>query len=148
MMIMSKKFEIGDKIRVKGIEGIVEEVTLDHTKMMASNGKVIYIPNTSIIMDQVENLTRRRFYTYEYQIPFKKDGRTAKSIRDTLMMVDGKISEYTPISVSVRTENTNASDFVYFYTVCLPEENAEFDREMQNFLIDFIFPKKLDELAK
>ena len=33
-------------------------------------------------------------------------------------------------------------------TASNPEENAEFDREMQNFLIDFIFPKKTEELAK
>ncbi len=148
MMIMSKKFEIGDLIHVKGIEGIVEEVTLDHTKIMGNDGKVVYIPNKIIIMEQLENLTRRRFFTYNYQIPFKKDGRSAKSIRDALMMIDGKISTQTPISVTVRSENTNASDFVYFYTIALPEENAEFDREMQNFLIDFIFPKKTEELAK
>lgn len=148
MMIMSKKFDIGDTISVKGVQGIVEEVTLDHTKIMSMEGKVVYMPNKIIITEQVENLSRRRFFTYTYKVPLKKEGKSSAEVHDILMLIEGKIWEYFPITVTMEAENPNASDFVYIYTVSLPEENADFDRNMQRFLVDCIFLRTRDKIAK
>jgi small-conductance mechanosensitive channel len=76
-ILLSKTFDIGDEIRLAGpkgtiYEGIVEEITLNHTRIQSSTGEVVYIPNRSVYTEVVENLTRRRFYTYTYLIPFKK----------------------------------------------------------------------------
>jgi small-conductance mechanosensitive channel len=140
-IIMSKTFEIGDTIRIKGIEGIVEEINLNYTKIMDVEGKVIYMPNRTINMECLENLTRRRFYLYTYKVPFRKGSGDPDKIRDTLMFIEGKIGEYAPIEIEIKTEIPNANDFVYVFEVKVPEENDDFDKEIREFLIPYIFPK-------
>jgi hypothetical protein len=58
------------------------------------------------------------------------------------MFIEGKISEYAPIDIEIKTEIPNANDFVYIFEVKVPEENDDFDREMREFLIPYIFPRE------
>ncbi len=138
---MSKTFEIGETIRVKNLEGIVEEINLNYTKIMSDEGKVVFMPNRALNTEQIENLSRRRFYVYIFKIPFKKACGDPDSVSDTLMLIEWKIMEYAPISVDITTEIPNATDFVYSIKVDMPEKNEDFSREMRNFLIPFIFPR-------
>ncbi len=138
-IIMSRIFDIGETIRVKNTEGIVEEITLNYTKIMSESGQVVFIPNRILNVEQIENITRRRFIVYKYKIPFKKSGTDPMEIRDRLMIIEGKINEYAPISTEITTEIPNANDFMYCIEVKLPEENEEFDREIRTFLIPYIF---------
>jgi small-conductance mechanosensitive channel len=138
-IIMSKTFEIGETIRVKNLEGIVEEINLNYTKIMSTEGKVVFMPNKVLNTEQLENISRRRFYVYTFKIPFKKNSGNSESVKDTLMLIEGKIAEYSPIKVSISTEIPNANDFVYVISVNVPEENEEFERDIQNFLIPYIF---------
>jgi small-conductance mechanosensitive channel len=138
---MSKTFEIGDTIRIKNIEGIVEEINLNYTKVMDINGKVVFIPNRTLNTENLENLTRRRFFVYTYKVPFKKGMGDPDKIKDSIMFIEGKIGEYAPISITITTEIPNANDFVYVFEVKVPEADEEFDKEIQEFLIPFIFPR-------
>jgi small-conductance mechanosensitive channel len=140
-IIMSKTFEIGDTIKIKGIEGVVEEINLNYTKIMNTEGKVIFIPNRTLTTEHLENLTRRRFYLYTFKVPFKKALGNPEKIKDMLMLIEGKISEYAPIGIDIKTEIPNAVDFVYIFDVKVPDENEQFDREIREFLIPYIFPK-------
>jgi small-conductance mechanosensitive channel len=108
---------------------------------MSEEGSVVYIPNRTLNTEYLENLTRRRFYVYTYRVPFKKSLGDPEKIRDMLMLIEGKISEYSPIDIEVKTEIPNAVDFVYVFTVKVPEENDDFDREIREFLVPYIFPK-------
>ena len=139
-IILSKTFEIGDTIRIKNIEWIVEEINLNYTKMMSTEGKVIYIPNRTLNTENLENLTRRRFYLYSYKVPIKKGIWDPEKVRDILMIIEWKISEYSPIDIEIKTEIPNANDFVYIFEVKVPEESDEFDRNIREFLIPYIFP--------
>ncbi len=136
---MSRIFDIGETIRVKNTEGIVEEITLNYTKIMSESWQVVFIPNRILNVEQIENITRRRFIVYTYKIPFKKAGTNPAEIKDRLMIIEGKINEYAPISIEITTEIPNANDFVYCIDVKLPEENEEFDRSIRTFLIPYIF---------
>ncbi len=109
---------------------------------MSTDGKVVYIPNRILMTEQLENLTRRRFFTYSYRVPFKKAIGSPKDVQDTLMLIEGKIGEYSPMSIDITSEIPNANDFVYVFTVKIPEESDEFDREIREFLIQYIFPKE------
>jgi hypothetical protein len=60
-----------------------------------------------------------------------------------LMMIEWKISEYDPIDISISTEIPNANDFVYLFEVQMPEENKDFEREVRDYLVPFIFPKEI-----
>lgn len=140
-IILSKTFEIGDTIKIKGIEGIVEEINLNYTKIMSTEWKVVYIPNRTLNTENLENLTRRRFYLYTYRVPFKKNIGDPDKIQDMLMLIEWKIGEYSPIETEIRTEIPNATDFVYIFEVKIPEKNDDFDKEIREFLIPYIFMK-------
>lgn len=137
---MSKTFDIGDTIRIKWIEGIVEEINLNYTKMMSTEGKVVYVPNRTLNIEYLENITRRRFYLYTFKVPFKKAGNSPSYVEDTLMYIEGKLWEYDPIEITMDYEIPNAVDFVYVFSVKLPLENREFERDIRSFLIPYIFP--------
>ena len=108
---------------------------------MDINGKVVFIPNRTLNTENLENLTRRRFFVYTYKVPFKKGIGDADKIKDSIMFIEGKIGEYAPISITITTEIPNANDFVYVFEVKVPEADEEFDKEIQEFLIPFIFPR-------
>ena len=120
------------------IEGMVEEITLNHTKITNKTGEVVYVPNKIIYSESVENLSRRRFFSYELMIPFNKNA-SHTDISHALNLIEGKINSFFPINVEYVTSNANASDFVYNITILLPEENNFFENEMRKFLIPIIF---------
>lgn len=140
-IILSKTFEIGDTIRIKWVEGIVEEISLNYTKVMSSEGKVVYIPNRTINAEHLENLTRRRYFVYTYRVPFKKTIGDPKEVKNILSIIEGKFLEYAPIEIKITTDIPNANDFVYVFTVKVPEEDEEYDREIREFLVPYIFPE-------
>jgi hypothetical protein len=109
--------------------------------MMSEEGKVVYVPNRILNTEYLENFTRRRFYLYTYRVPFRKAIGDPGKIQDMLMLIEGKIGEYSPIEIEIKTEIPNANDFVYIFFVKVPEKNDDFDREMREFLIPYIFPK-------
>ena len=129
-ILLSKTFEIGDTIRVRTIrlwiEGMVEEITLNHTKITNKTGEVVYVPNKVIYSESVENLSRRRFYSYELLVPFAKT-TPSEEISHALRVIEGKINSFFPIDVEYTMSNTNATDYTYTITVLLPEENNFFD---------------------
>lgn len=135
-------FEIWDSIRIKWHEWVVEEITMSYTKIMNTEGKVVYIPNKIISTELLENLTRRRFYLYTFKVPFKKSNWHPDEVQDMLMLIEGKISEYSPIEIKINTEIPNANDFVYVFEVEMPEENNDFEKEIREYLVPFIFPKE------
>jgi hypothetical protein len=47
--------------------------------------------------------------------------------------------------LTLETENPNSNDFVYIITVEFPDENEQINREIQDFLVDYIFPKNEKE---
>lgn len=117
---------------------MVEEITLNHTKVTNKSGEVVYIPNKIIYSETVENLSRRRFYSYEFIVPFSKSD-SVTSVENALKIIEGKINTYYPLNIEYETQNTNASDYTYTIRVTLPDENIRFEHDMRMFLIKYIF---------
>ncbi len=142
-ILLSRTFEIGEIIRVQlkssvAYEWLVEEITLNYTKMTRLTGEVVFIPNRLIYTETLENISRRRFFDYTYRIPFRKQSNT-DDIRTRMRIIEGKIASYDPIEVLYETEIPNAVDLVYKITIMLPEANETFDAEMRHFLMGHIF---------
>ncbi len=96
------------------------------------------MPNKTIYTESVENLSRRRFYTYEFVIPFSKK-TSKKEVQTSLKIIEGKIGRYYPIGIEYTMENQNATDYTYKILVKLPEENPKFQKDIREFLIEYIF---------
>lgn len=60
----SGAFKVGDLIEVKGIQGIVQEITLNHTKIRRIDGLFHFIPNTVMYNAAVKKYTHSRAYEY------------------------------------------------------------------------------------
>ncbi|MDF7822890.1 mechanosensitive ion channel family protein [Pontiellaceae bacterium B12227] len=61
MLIMDKPFSVGERIKVKGYDGVVEEIGLRSTKIRLLNGHQASIPNEAMARDDIENVGRRPF---------------------------------------------------------------------------------------
>jgi small-conductance mechanosensitive channel len=145
-ILLSRTFEIGEIIRLHiktGIvyEGIVEEITLNYTKITNLTGEVVFVPNRTIYTETVENISHRRFFDYTYRIPFRKDADLT-DIRQRMRLIEDHIAGYSPIQVTYETEIPNAADLVYKVTIMLPEANEAFDDEMRHFLMGYIFVER------
>lgn len=155
-ILFSRTFEIWDTIRIRTvrllIEGLVEEITLNHTKVTNKTGEVVYVPNKTIYSESVENLSRRRFFSYDFSIPFAKNV-PIEEVEYSLAIIEAKIKSFYPLDIEYTSTNANATDFVYNISVQLPKENKFFEEEMRKFLVNHIFgrwsdkkiPKKEDE---
>lgn len=159
-ILLSRNFEIGDTIRVRTVrvwvEWMVEEITLNHIKITNKTGEVIYVPNKIIYSEPVENLSRRRFFSYEIILPIAKTTPFA-DVQYILNAVEAKINSFFPVDVEYMQTSPNAWDFMYTITVKLPKENKFFETEMRDFMARYIFSrgvnfsleeKKLDEVVE
>lgn len=142
-ILLGRIFDIGETIRVNTprarYEGIVEQITMNYTKLTNVTGEVIYMPNRTIYSETVENLSRKRFHTYVYLVPFSKTTSTSRDIKERMRIIEWKLSEYDPLSISWDMENPNSWDFMYRITVKFPEENEQIDREIRTYLVEHIF---------
>jgi len=53
MLAFSRPFDIGDKINVGGLEGVVKEINLKNVHIFSVEGKDIFIPNTQVFTSAV-----------------------------------------------------------------------------------------------
>ncbi|MCP4714595.1 MAG: mechanosensitive ion channel [Deltaproteobacteria bacterium] len=59
MILLDKPYRVGQRIVVKGHDGVVEEIGLRSTKMRLLTGHLTTIPNDEIARTDVENISRR-----------------------------------------------------------------------------------------
>ena len=68
MVIMDKPFTVGDRVRINGVDGCVEEVGLRSTKIRALDGNLFALPNSIVADNPIENITRRPNIKYAFDI--------------------------------------------------------------------------------
>lgn len=99
VILSSHPFMIGDFIEVSGTSGTVEEIALNHTKLVTADGLLVMLPNKSLADSQVTNYTalgRRRVkqvVTASYDAPTE----TVKAAcQKALDMTDGVLADPAP----------------------------------------------------
>ena len=65
IILTSRVFEPDDLIETNGIQGIVEEITLNYTKIREFDGVLVYIPNSKIFNASVTKFTHRKLKKIE-----------------------------------------------------------------------------------
>jgi len=113
-LIFSHNFKIHDSIRVKGYEGVVEEISLSYTKLIDKKGTVIFMPNKLIISETIENLsmspTKKAEFTIEVPV------LDAKEIRKTLETTEKEIQKLGGEDVKVSSSIDGLSGKGYSIT--------------------------------
>mgnify|MGYP001791033122 FL=1 len=60
MMMLYKPFDVGDEVKVNGIWGYVDDVTLANTKLKGFQGQIFSIPNNVVWSGTIETLTQSK----------------------------------------------------------------------------------------
>ena len=90
MLLLDKPFQVGQRIKVRGHDGTVEEIGLRSTKIRLLNGHVTSIPNDDVAKADIENIGQRPFIrrvmdvTLTYDTPPEKIDEAMAIIRDIL----------------------------------------------------------------
>jgi MscS family membrane protein len=90
MLLLDKPFQVGQRIKVRGHDGMVEEIGLRSTKIRLLNGHVTSIPNDDVAKADIENIGQRPFIrrvmdiTVTYDTPPEKIDEAMAIIRDIL----------------------------------------------------------------
>jgi len=90
LLAMDRPFEAGQRVRMKGYEGFVQEVGLRSTRVRTLNGHQIIIPNEEAARIEVENIDRRPYIrrdlnvTITYDTPPEKIARAVQILEEIL----------------------------------------------------------------
>ena len=104
MLSLDKPFVPGQRIKVKGYEGTLEEVGLRSVKIRALTGHQVSIPNEDVARIDIENIGRRPYIrrlfnvTITYDTPPEKIGRAMEMNSNGLKTTFGKCSPRRPSS--------------------------------------------------
>lgn len=84
-IIMSRPFVVGNTISVRGVSGVVEEVTLASTLLVGEDGERITIPNKEIVGRVIVNSDRHRVVESKIAIDGGADAaRAVAAVREAL----------------------------------------------------------------
>ena len=113
VILSSHPFSIGDFIEVSGVSGTVQEITLNHTKVMTPDGLLVMLPNKELSGSKVINYTvlGRRRVTQKVTAAYNAPTETVKeACRQALSMTDKLLED--PAS-AVYLSNYGASSIEY-----------------------------------
>jgi MscS family membrane protein len=61
MLMLDRPFRIGDAIKVKDVEGMVEEIGFRCTRIRTYHNSLVSMPNSELVMANIDNLGMRRY---------------------------------------------------------------------------------------
>ena len=102
MILLDKPYRVGQRIVVKGHDGVVEEIGLRSTKMRLLTGHLTTIPNDEMARTDVENIGRRPHIrrltniTITYDTPPEKVEKAVSIVLETLDNHEGMDPEFPP----------------------------------------------------
>ncbi|GAA0779513.1 small-conductance mechanosensitive channel protein MscY [Clostridium subterminale] len=120
IIFMDNPFTIGDWVKCKEIEGIVEDISFRSTRIRTFDKVLITVPNSLLVNDSILNFNKRELRRVTMDIGVTYDTSTEQlqkcvsSIKDMLKNHDGVDSE--SIHVSFSTLNESSLDIsMYFF---------------------------------
>ena len=102
MILLDKPYGVGQRIVVKGHDGVVEEIGLRSTKMRLLTGHLTTIPNDEMARTDVENIGRRPHIrrltniSLTYDTPGEKVEKAVSIILEVLDNHEGMDPEFPP----------------------------------------------------
>lgn len=113
VILSSHPFSIGDFVEANGVSGTVEEISLNHTKLVTPDGLLVMLPNKELASAKMTNYTVRgsRRVTQKVTASYDAPTETVKeACRKALAMTDGVLSDPAP---AVRLTNYGESAIEY-----------------------------------
>ncbi len=126
-LLAAKPFRVGDYVRLGTVEGIVQEVTLNYTKVLTIGNNTVSVSNLQILDRDITNYvyeSRRNFsiYCYTFDIGFDHSIPTDK-LAEIFNEVFERFAHTLPKRPSVVLKSSDA--FTRIYTIYLYVEHPE-----------------------
>ncbi len=67
-VIASRPFRVKDYVRIGDVEGQIEEISINYTKLYTPSFNLLLVPNTQVMSSQVVNCTHEGFIKYTFTI--------------------------------------------------------------------------------
>jgi small conductance mechanosensitive channel len=69
-VILTRPFKVKDYVRIGDIEGQVEEISINYTKLYTPSFNLLLLPNTQVMNNKVLNCTHEGFIKYTFTLTF------------------------------------------------------------------------------
>ena len=102
ILLLQQPFRVGEAISVAGFDGTILAIDLRATEMSTFDGRLVSIPNASVLTNPIINYTRaaRRRVDLPLELPAKVDlEATRKVVLDAIRLTPGAVSEPAPTVV-------------------------------------------------
>ncbi len=99
VILSSHPFSIGDFVEANGVSGTVEEISLNHTKLVTPDGLLVMMPNKELASARMTNYTVRGSRRVVQKVTASYDAPTEtvkEACRKALAMTDGVLEEPAP----------------------------------------------------
>ncbi len=126
-LLAAKPFRVGDYVRLGNVEGIVQEVTLNYTKVLTIGNNTVSVSNLQILDRDITNFvyeSRRHFsiYCYTFDIGFDHS-ISADKLVEIFNEVFERFAHTLPKRPSTILKSSDA--FARIYTIYLYVEHPE-----------------------
>ncbi|GAA4774814.1 MULTISPECIES: mechanosensitive ion channel family protein [Flavobacterium] len=103
LIVLFKPFEVGDSIEAQGVTGVVSEIQIFVTKLIASNNQTIFIPNGSLSNGNIINhsLQGKRRADIQFLVSYNDDLKKVKDIIFQILNSNEKVLQDPKPSVDV-----------------------------------------------
>ena len=69
-VLLTQPFKVKDYVRIGSLEGQVEEISINYTKLYTPTFNLLKIPNTQVMNNRILNLTHEGFIKYTFTVGF------------------------------------------------------------------------------
>jgi small conductance mechanosensitive channel len=94
ILLLQQPFHVGESVGVKGFEGTVMEIDLRSTEILATDGRVIILPNAEVLANPIINYSRARQRRIELQLSLPHTCEP-ESVRRILLNAIEEVPGYT-----------------------------------------------------
>ncbi|WP_265517235.1 mechanosensitive ion channel family protein [Nitratireductor luteus] len=78
MLLLDKPFEVGQRIKIRGYDGIVEDIGMRSTRLRLLTGHLVSIPNENVAEMDIENVDMRPSIKRQVNLPQPRDAPLEK----------------------------------------------------------------------
>ena len=126
ILLIQQPFHIGESIELAGFEGTVLAIDLRTTEIRASDGRIVILPNASVLANPIVNYTRagQRRVDINLQLSHGADPDTARQvILDVIGEVQGFVRKPEPV-IAFNNLTGSALDLTVHFWIDVSKTNS------------------------
>jgi len=140
-LLVARPFRVGDYIRLDGIEGIVQEITINYAKILTPNNNVVSISTQRILDREITNYRftedEMKLYCYSFELNFDHSLPTEK-LEKLLDKVIERYAEALPRKPEYHVSKLTRLDRNYMFYIYVEDPKDVFT----------LYPKILKEIMQ